>query len=311
MIIKKQAYFTSDNRISKIRTLLWEHDENQASGVVQIIPSFGDHIDRYDAFARFLCQNGYVVCGADHIGHGGSVDTPEELGAVTPDAHLTVIRDANTLHRIMSKRYPDTPYYILGVGIGAFAARIYAGAFSDLLTGAVFVGCGQLPDFVWAFTDPLNALMDRLPRELSAAAAPDVLFGKLTKRVYKDNSELSWLSRSEETLEDYIADPYTGFTMTKELTAAMMQLMLKGSDRRNADVLPPDFKIMFVSGAKDSLGFLGRGVISASDLYAAAGITPEVILYPMDRHDILHEPDQDRVYADILKFLNLKDNSVY
>ncbi len=303
MIIKKQAYFTSDNRISKIMALIWQDDASVPMGVVQIVPSFGDHIGRYDAFARYLAEHGFLVCGADHMGHGGSVQTKEELGAVNPDAHLTVLRDMNTLHRIMAKKYPDIPYYIMGIGVGSFAARIYAGAFADLLTGAVFVGCGQMPDFVWAFADPLNTLLERLPRELSSAAAPNVLFGKLTKRVYKDNSELSWLSKSEETLVDYIADPLTGFTMTRELTAAMLQILLKGSERKNADMLPADFKVMFVSGAKDSIGFFGRGVISASDLYAAAGLDPEVILYPTDRHDLLHESDSEKVFEDILKFL--------
>ena len=303
MIIKKQAYFTSDNRISKIMALIWQSDDSEPMGVVQIAPSFGDHIDRYDAFARYLAERGFLVCGADHVGHGGSVQTKEELGAVNPGAHLTVIRDMNTLHRIMAKKYPDRPYYILGIGVGSFAARIYAGAFADTLAGAVFVGCGQMPDFIWAFADPLNTLLERLPRELSSAAAPDVLFGKLTKRVYKDNSELSWLSKSEETLMEYIADPLTGFSMTRELTAAMLQLLLKGSERKNADMLPADFKVMFVSGAKDSVGFFGRGVISASDLYAAAGLDPEVILYPTDRHDLLHEPDHEKVFEDILKFL--------
>lgn len=303
MIIKKQAYFTSDNRISKIMALIWQSDDSEPMGVVQIAPSFGDHIGRYDAFARYLAERGFLVCGADHVGHGGSVQTKEELGAVNPDAHLTVIRDMNTLHRIMAKKYPDRPYYILGIGVGSFATRIYAGAFADTLAGAVFVGCSQMPDFIWAFADPLNTLLERLPRELSSAAAPDVLFGKLTKRVYKDNSELSWLSKSEETLMEYIADPLTGFSMTRELTAAMLQLLLKGSERKNADMLPADFKVMFVSGAKDSVGIFGRGVISASDLYAAAGLDPEVILYPTDRHDLLHEPDHEKVFEDILKFL--------
>ena len=304
MIKKTQAYYSSDNGFSRIRALVWAPEQESPAGVVQIAPSFGDHIGRYDEFARFLAENGFVVCGADHVGHGGSVQTPEELGAVNPQAHLTVLRDMNTLHRIMAKRYPAAPYYMLGVGVGAFAARVYAGAFADALAGAVFVGCGQMPDFIWAFADPVNALMERMPRSVSSAAAPDVLFGRITKRLYKDDSELSWLSRSDETLEDYIADPLTGFMMTRDLTAALLMLLLKGSERKNAEVLPPQFKVMFVSGAKDSLGLFGRGVISASDIYAAAGLTPEVILYPTDRHDLLHEPDRDKVFADILKFLN-------
>ena len=300
----KHAYYSSDNRISRIYTLLWEPVTNDAPrGVLQIVPSFGEHIGRYDAFASFLAENGFVVCGADHVGHGGSVDSVEALGAVNENAHLTIVRDIGTLQRIMAKRYPGLPYFMLGAGVGSFAARIYAGAFPEKLSGVVFMGTSQLPDFVWALTDPLNALLERLPANLSSAAAPNVLFGKLTMRLYKDNSELSWLSVNEENLISYISDPLTGFPMTRQLTDAMLQLLLRGSHEKNANALPPEFPVMFVSGAKDSFGLFGRGVIRASDLYAAAGMSPEVVLYPTDRHEILHEDDRERVFTDILRFL--------
>ena len=303
MMKKTQAYFTSDNRINKIYTLIWAPDTDAPRGVVQIAPSFGDHIARYDEFAAFLAENGFVVCGADHVGHGGSVSSPEELGAVNEDAYLTVVRDMHTLHNIMAKRYPDLPYFMLGAGVGSFAARVYAGTFGKTLSGAVFMSTSQIPDFVWALADPAAALLERLPRGVSSAAAPDVLFGKLTMRLYKDNSELSWLSVNEQNLIDYICDPLCGFSMTRQLTDAMLQLMLRGSHRKNADALSPGFPLMFVSGAKDSFGMFGRAVIKASDIYASAGLSPEVVLYPTDRHEILHEDDRDRVFEDILKFL--------
>ncbi|MCH5198743.1 MAG: alpha/beta fold hydrolase [Oscillospiraceae bacterium] len=303
MIVKKEAYYSSDNRINKIRALVWEDQEKSPSGVVQIIPSLGDHIGRYDEIARHLALQGFVVCGNDHIGNGKSVSSSVELGAVTDNADVTVIRDVNTLHRIMAKRYKELPYYIIGAGVGSFIARIYAGAFSEQLSGAVFIGTSQMPDFVWALNDPLNALMSNLPREVSSAAALNTLFGKITKRLYKDNSELSWLSVNEQNLAEYIGDPLTGFGMTRQMTAALIKLLLKGSLRENAEKLPSDFKVMFLSGAKDSVGFFGRGVISASDIYAAAGLSPEVILYPTDRHEILRESDREKVFTDIAEFL--------
>ena len=123
----KEAYYNSDNGINKIRALIWSGDEKDVRGVVQIIPSFGDHVGRYDEFARFLASNGFAVCGNDHVGNGKSVSCPEELGAVNDGAELTVIRDVNTLHRIIAKRYAGLPYYILGAGVGSFIARIRSG----------------------------------------------------------------------------------------------------------------------------------------------------------------------------------------
>ncbi len=310
MTENKQVFYSSDNGISRIRTLLWTDDAKEPEGIVQIVPSFGDHIGRYDEFARFLSEKGFIVCGADHVGHGGSVNSASELGAVNDKAHLTVVRDMHTLWRIMHRKYPSLPYYMVGVGVGSFAVRIFAGAFPDALAGAVFAGTSQIPDFAWAFADPAQTLLEKLPRDLSSGEALNVLFGRISRRLYKDNNEYSWLSENEDNQLEYLTDPLTGFQMTRQLWSALIELLLRGSRASNAYALPPDFKVMFVSGAKDSVGLFGRGVISASDIYAAAGMTPEVILYPVMRHEILQETDRERVFNDIYAFLMKKEEVV-
>ena len=42
-------------------------------GVVQIAHGVAEHIGRYEDFARFLAQKGFVVVGHDHLGHGASL----------------------------------------------------------------------------------------------------------------------------------------------------------------------------------------------------------------------------------------------
>ena len=69
-IIRTEAYYHSTTGEDMIRTLIWRNDELPPMGVVQISHGLTDHIDRYDRFARFLAENGYVVCGNDHLGHG-------------------------------------------------------------------------------------------------------------------------------------------------------------------------------------------------------------------------------------------------
>ena len=69
-------------------------------------------------------------------------------------------------------------------------------------------------------------------------------------------------------------------------------------------MVPADLPILIISGALDPIGMNGKGVISVSDNLVLAGKDPTVILYPGDRHEILNEDDRDRVYNDVLSWLN-------
>ncbi|MBR5409751.1 MAG: alpha/beta hydrolase [Clostridia bacterium] len=301
-IEKRQGFFTSDNRRDKIRTLIWADDKVNPVGVVQIVPSFGDHIGRYDAFARFLAGEGFVVCGNDHLGTGLSVPDDAARGAMLPGEHLSVLRDMNTLHRLMLDRYPGLPVIMAGFGVGSFLARIYCRSFAKLLAGALFVGTSQLPDWVCVFEDGARRLLEALPPSVSASAALPAIFGKLTKKLYKDDHELAWLSSSENALVEYLRDPLLKYTQTVDMTAEELTILIKGSRPVNCVGLPEGFPVMFLSGGKDSVGLFGRGVINASDLYMAAGVTPEVVLYPVMRHEILHEDGKEKVFEDVLAF---------
>lgn len=302
-VIRKEAYFSSSNGVNKIRTLIWQDDEKAPVGVVQLAHGVAEHIGRYDGFARFLADNGFVVCGNDHLGHGKSIENDADLGYVYEGDHANMIRDMNTLHNIMSKRYPDVPYILFGHSMGSFLARIYTAAFGDRLSGVIYCGTGQLPPAVLALRDPAEALMDKLAENSTAPASVSNLFGKLTKKLLKGDNEYAWLSRNEENIRNYIADPLCGFALSSALTKELLILAVKASAPDWASKLPLNLPVLLISGAKDPVGMNGRGVLAVSDALVAAGIEPEVILYPADRHEILNEEDKDKVYGDILKFL--------
>lgn len=302
-IIRKEAYFTSSNGINKVRTLIWQDDKVAPLGVVQIAHGVCEHIGRYDGFARFLAANGFVVCGNDHLGHGKTAETPGELGFVFDGDHANMVRDMNTLHNIMAKRHQGLPYIILGHSMGSFLARIYTAAFGDRLSGAVYTGTGQVPLAVMALEDPIDYLMEKLAVNSEFPQTVVSLFGKATDRFYKDGDNLSWLSRSKKNRDAYRNDPLCGFSFTTSLTKELITLAVKVSFPDWASKVPAHLPVMIASGAKDPVGMFGKGVLAVSDALAKAGNEPEVILYPADRHEILNEDDNDKVYGDILRFL--------
>ncbi len=305
-IIRKEAYYTSSNGANKVRALIWQDDEKTAGGVIQIAHGVCEHIGRYDDFARFLASNGFVVCGNDHLGHGKTVELESELGYVYEGDNVNMVRDMNTLHNIMAKRYPDIPYIIFGHSMGSFLARIYTAAFGERLSGAIFCGTGQVPPAVMLLEDPVKAIMDKLPENSSTPASVVHIFEKLTKKVFKEADEFAWLSRNAENIENYRNDTLSGFDMTPSLAKELVILAVKASDPLWASRLPKTLPVMLISGAKDPIGMFGRGVLAVSDALVKEGIEPEVILYPADRHEILNEVDKDKVYADVLNFIKEK-----
>lgn len=68
MIQTEFRWRTSDGQRLYGRT--WQPVEVRAS--LLIVHGLSDHIDRYDEFARFLCQRGIRVIGYDQRGHGKS-----------------------------------------------------------------------------------------------------------------------------------------------------------------------------------------------------------------------------------------------
>ncbi len=302
-VTRKEAYFTSSNGVNKIRTLIWQNEDILPVGIVQIAHGVSEHIGRYDHFARFLADNGFVVCGNDHLGHGKSVESEADLGYVFDGDHVNMVRDMNTLHNIMAKRYPEIPYIIFGHSMGSFLARIYSAAFGERLSGAIYCGTGQLPPAVAAFEDPVKAVMDKLAENSRTPASIFRLFELFTKKVLKGDDDLSWLSRSKENIENYKNDCLCGFPMSAALAKELVCLAVKASSPSWAERLPDNFPVLLISGGKDPIGMFGRGVLAVSDALVLHGLEPEVFLYPADRHEILNEEDKEKVYGDILNFV--------
>lgn len=301
-IIKKDAYFLSATGVNKIYCRIWQDDEVETKGVFQIAHGVSEHILRYDEFAQFLAKNGYIVCGNDHIGHGRSVESPEDLGfTAEEDGDKIMIEDMHTLYSIMHKRYPTLPYYLFGHSMGSFCARVYATSFWHELSGLILCGTGEMPSAAVVLEEPIKLACKRFGVH---AAVPDGLMSKVQGLLSGDlNASNDWLSRSRENIENYINDPLCGNKYTLALIRDLMSIANSASTDEWAYLISPTLPILLVSGAKDPIGFNGKGVINVCDNLEDAGHQPQVILYPGDKHEILFEDDREKIFADILNWL--------
>lgn len=68
----QDLYYASKDGKNTIHACLWK-PEGEVKGVIQIIHGMCEYAARYAPFAKFLNENGYIVCAEDHLGHGQSV----------------------------------------------------------------------------------------------------------------------------------------------------------------------------------------------------------------------------------------------
>lgn len=302
-IIRTEAFFHSTDGETMSRTLIWSDSEREPVCVFQIAHGLTDHMDRYDRFARFLAENGCVVCGNDHIGHGKSAASIDKLGDFgKPDTDVRMVDDMHVLHNIMSKKYPGLPYYLFGHSMGSFLARIYAANFGYELSGLILCGTAQVNSKLSFLQDYALAFGEMIGPDKYSSRGSEVL-GKLTSKFYyKEEDENAWLSVSRENREEADADPYFDFPITNASAMIVAKLLFKCSSDECISAIPCELPVLLVSGAKDPIGFFGRGVISLCDKLEENGVNTEIQLYPGLRHEILNEDDYQYIYDDILSW---------
>ena len=301
-------YFQSSTGRTSIHALKCVPD-SKPRAVVQIAHGIAEHIDRYRPFMEFLADNGFVVAGNDHLGHGKSIRVPEEQGFFAEkDGWWRVVDDMDKLHDIMSNEYPELPYVLFGHSMGSFLTRTYLIKHPDKYDGVILSGTGhQSPALVFG-GNAAASVMAKLNGAMGDGAKLDSLaFGTYLNKIENPRTKFDWLSRDTEQVDKYIADPLCGFVGKIGLYRDMMQGIKFITDKKNIAQMNKEKPVYFMSGDGDPVGDYGKGVERAYKAFCDAGLHDVFMrLYPGGRHEMLNETNKEQVYQDILSWLNEK-----
>ena len=70
-MVKEEFYFDSRDGESKIHAVRYRpEDPGKIRCVLQVVHGMAEYAERYEEFAAFLVERGFVVTGDDHLGHG-------------------------------------------------------------------------------------------------------------------------------------------------------------------------------------------------------------------------------------------------
>jgi len=290
----------------QLHILIWKPE--QPVGVVQLVHGMAEHIARYDEFARHLCTQGYAVIGHSHLGHGLSVNKPDDLGYFgKKDGWKHLTEDVHLVRQEAQQRFPGLPHFILGHSMGSFVLRTYVTLPQAAgIAGAIFSGTGHMPAIVLQAGRAICSLLIPLRgRHHRSAFINSTGFGGYSKAFIPCRTEFDWLSKNEESIDHYIADPLCGFCFTVSGFRDMFKGMLYIGRQKNISQAEKSLPCLFISGNRDPVGECGKGVNKIADMFRKTGINSvEVRLYENDRHEVLNETDRENAYADVCAFIS-------
>lgn len=301
-------YFQSSTGRTSIHALKCVPD-GKPRAVVQIAHGIAEHIERYRPFMEFLANNGFVVAGNDHLGHGKSIRVPAEQGFFAEkDGWWRVVDDMDKLHDIMSKEYPALPYVLFGHSMGSFLTRTYLIKHPDKYDAVILSGTGHQSPALVLGGNAAASVMAKLNGAMGDGAKLDSLaFGTYLSKIENPRTKFDWLSRDAEQVDKYIADPLCGFVGKIGLYRDMMQGIKFITNEKNVAQMNKEKPVYFMSGDGDPVGDYGKGVERAYKAFCNAGLHDVFMrLYPGGRHEMLNETNKEQVYQDILNWLNEK-----
>lgn len=309
MIRKEDFTYLSKDGKTRIQGFEWAPAKNKFKGIVQIAHGMAEHIGRYDDFATSLAEEGYIVVGNDHLGHGKSVISEEHYGYFSQkDGILNLIEDMETLRRKTKSAFPELPYFFLGHSMGSFLVRKYISLYGANIQGAVLVGTGNQDKIQLSSGILLIKILKAIRGEFHRSRLVNYLVvGKNSIHFNRpSDASKSWISKNPENVREYKEDSMSGFLMTLNGYENLLKLVWQIKDKNEVGKIPKELPIMLLSGKEDPVGNFGRGVLSVYHQYQKQEIRDlGWKLYPKDRHEILNEEDKEVVYQDIVNWLNI------
>lgn len=303
---KNEFYYESADKKTKIHAVEWTPD-GAVKAVLQIAHGVTEHMFKYEKMAEYFTSRGVAVVGNDHLGHGLSIAKDGKPMYFGPEGSWDwVEQDMCTCYKTIKKKYPDVPYFILGLSLGSFLVRSFMINQPGAVDGAVLVGTGQT---VPAFQLKLARFMARKEAKKSGDSACTPLIHKLTFETYNkqfapNRTDYDWLCADEEGLNDYIADDLRGESVSAGMFREMLNGMLFTGDAKNQKRMDKNVPILLISGNNDPVGESGKGVKRTYDSLKKAGVeNVDMKLYPGLRHDILREKEKMDVFGDIYKWM--------
>jgi acylglycerol lipase len=242
----------------------WDAETPKAA--IALVHGLAEHTGRYEHVGRAFADAGYSVRAVDIRGHGRSEGFPGHVTNVAQwhDDAAHVLEEAEAAA-------PGKPLFLTGHSLGSLITASLVVAFEPHIAGLVLTGYAGLPG---------HALLESMA-DPTAPAIPAEL-----------------ISRDPEIVKAYIEDPLVFYDRVPvECNAAGMEAAIGANTGASAITVP----VWMGHGSADAI----VDVQGAREFYEALGSADkQLVVYEGLYHEIMNEPERDRVIADIVAWLD-------
>ncbi|AZA84127.1 alpha/beta hydrolase [Chryseobacterium lactis] len=247
-MIKENSAYLQSNSIENIIT----HEiyytvfqpEMPIKASIIILHGLQEHSGRYTGFARHLASQGFAVLTYDHLGHGKTAKSKEQLGFfMLKNAKEQLIYDAKLMAELMDNSFPDAPIFIIGHSMGSFITRCLLRQSSIHFNGAVIIGTENKPAGTSVITGILYFLDVIAPRHRSQLI--NNLFRKLNNGYFKNKSGNHPFNQPDQkvSLRNRLRDS----SFTNNVFYTLFSLIETATEKRWTRSISRQFPFLFIN----------------------------------------------------------------
>lgn len=280
---------------------VWKTDKLLRANIV-LSHGMCEYSMRYDDFAKYLNQFGFDVYALDQVGHG--LNKRDGLGVWTDYSFKQCVKNLHT--EMEALRTTNKPTILIGHSMGSFVCQYYLQKYSRELhiAGLVLIGTSG-PRFVYK----MGSLIARIHAKFHKHYKPSkfmmgLSFGRYNKKIKHPKTKSDWICSNEEVVNKYIHDEQCNFVPSVGFYLSFYKAFDVIYKKNRLDWIQKDLPILIVGGNDDPVTNYGKGLLKLQKTYAKHGVSSEVIRYDNMRHEVLNEIGHEKVYEDILNFIN-------
>lgn len=307
------TYDSRDENKTKVHAVKWISNTDKPTCIVQIVHGMSEYMERYDDFARFLAQQGMVVVGNDHLGHGKTVS--EDQGTYgyfcKQDPATVLVRDVHRLKKMTQEQYLGIPYVLIGHSMGSIIVRDYLTRYGTGIDGAVILSTADYGKGTMNAAKFLAHLTSLFHKQTHASGFLNaVVFGNNLKKIPDKRTTIDWMTSDPVIIDKYLEDKYCGFTFTINGFKTLFELLYRCGDMTNLRKIPKKLPVLIAAGTEDPVGNYGEAPKRLYDTYLNLDMTKvQLKMYKGARHELLNETIRENVYKDLLNWILTVSNS--
>jgi len=278
----------------------------EVRAVVHITHGMAEHSSRYSRFALELTAAGFAVFAHDMRGHGLTTadDAPQGVFAKSEGLHL-VLEDQNEIVNLIKKRLPNCPIICFGHSLGSIINLNFALKYPNQINALTCWNSGIETGLLPKASRVILAIEGFFRNQnLPSLIAWKLSFEAWNSKFKPNRTKSDWLSRDENEVDLYVADPYCGFEVSISMWRDILEGVFYAGNQKNLKKLPKNLPVHICGGAEDPCTLNGSDMKKLAIKLQNIGLSDLTCnILEGTRHESLNEVNRDQTTEQFIEWL--------